>query len=102
MIYKYCRRCGRRLEGEENRLRGYGRVCYEKTMAEAENRIVLVHAEHSSIQSENQKTKGHLEISQKKEKKTKGARPPHLEKTLTPTCKKPLLFMPHTPPPPRP
>lgn len=35
MIYKYCRRCGKRLKGEENRLRGYGKTCFEKIKAEA-------------------------------------------------------------------
>ncbi len=30
MMYKYCRRCGRRLVGEENRRRGYGKTCYAK------------------------------------------------------------------------
>ena len=36
MMYKYCRRCGRRLQGVENRMRGYGAVCYQKAKAEAE------------------------------------------------------------------
>ena len=35
MIYKYCRRCGKRLKGEENMARGYGKVCYKKALTEA-------------------------------------------------------------------
>ena len=41
MIYKYCRRCGRRLIGEENRLRGYGETCYEKAQREAQARPLI-------------------------------------------------------------
>lgn len=38
MMYKYCRRCGRRLKGVANRLRGYGETCYEKSKEEAMRR----------------------------------------------------------------
>ena len=33
MIYKYCRRCGRLLKGEENRKRGFGETCFKKVQA---------------------------------------------------------------------
>ena len=42
MIYKYCQRCGRRLKGEENRLRGYGKTCFEKTRQEAQGMTPLI------------------------------------------------------------
>lgn len=29
--YNYCLRCGRKLKSKENRYRGYGNVCYEKS-----------------------------------------------------------------------
>ena len=29
--YTFCRRCGRRLKTPENRARGMGRVCWEKS-----------------------------------------------------------------------
>lgn len=41
MIYKYCRRCGKRLKGEENRARGYGKICFEKARAEARRRALV-------------------------------------------------------------
>lgn len=41
MIYKYCRRCGRRLIGAENRLRGYGETCYAKAQREAQARPLI-------------------------------------------------------------
>ena len=34
MIYKYCRRCGKLLKGDENRRRGYGKTCYVKAKAQ--------------------------------------------------------------------
>ena len=41
-IYKYCRRCGKRLKGEENRIRGYGKTCYEKAKREAQGMTPLL------------------------------------------------------------
>lgn len=32
--YVYCLRCGKRLHSEENKKRGMGKVCWEKTQAE--------------------------------------------------------------------
>ena len=134
MIYKYCRRCGKRLKGEENRIRGFGRVCFEK--AKAENSLfVLVpmdrypieitseqgeksenlqgSAEQGEIQQSRAEQQSQAESRQEnaeqsqeqskgagvKEKfsseQGKGVKPPHLEKTLTPTYKKGLLFTPH-------
>lgn len=29
--YNYCLRCGRKLKSKENRYRGYGKTCYEKS-----------------------------------------------------------------------
>lgn len=29
--YEYCLRCGRKLKSSENRLRGMGKVCWEKS-----------------------------------------------------------------------
>lgn len=40
-LYKYCRRCGRELKGMENRLRGFGEICFQKFRAEAEGRAPL-------------------------------------------------------------
>ena len=134
MIYKYCRRCGRRLEGE-NRLIGYGKICLEK--AKAENPLfVLVPMDRYPIeitseqgeksenlqgsakqgevqqfraeqQSQAESKQENAEQSQEQSKgagvkekfsseQSKGVQPPHLEKTLTPTYKKGLLFTPHT------
>ena len=28
--YNYCIRCGRRLKTQENRIRGMGKICYER------------------------------------------------------------------------
>lgn len=42
MIYKYCQRCGKRLKGEENRIRGFGKICYEKARAEAQGLAPLI------------------------------------------------------------
>lgn len=88
-LYKYCRRCGKRLEGTENRLRGYGETCFKKAQAEAQ-RVVLVETEPRGD--------AQRETKNLSEQIKKTPRPPHLEKTLTPTYKKPLLFRPHTPP----
>lgn len=37
--YNYCLRCGRRLISPENRARGMGKVCWEKSRHEPKNRI---------------------------------------------------------------
>ena len=37
--YNYCIRCGRRLKSQENRLRGMGKVCYEKSLRERGNAL---------------------------------------------------------------
>lgn len=151
-IYKYCRRCGKRLKGEENRIRGYGKTCYEKAKREAQGMTPLLsptieqtakelkrleageararaeaeelgkararlqarqgtkqEGRQSKAQGKGQgKTQDKREESKDQEskpqkstsEKSKTARPPHLEKTLTPTYKLGLLFTPHTPPPP--
>ena len=33
-LYKYCLRCGRKLVSLENRKRGMGKVCWEKSKVE--------------------------------------------------------------------
>lgn len=194
MIYKYCRRCGKRLKGEENRIRGFGRICYEKVKKEVhvdpliftpieqtqrqierlkmQEQALRAEAEQASRaranlearqeqsraerrgkakskaeqktpqgaeqrKSQGLKSEGQgaeqeskarqaeqeqkeqesrearqearaegkpleenlLKENQNKSKGGKGVIPSHLEKTLTPTRKKPLLFTPHTRPP---
>ena len=37
--YNYCIRCGRRLKSQENRIRGMGKVCYEKSLREHRNAL---------------------------------------------------------------
>ena len=123
-LYKYCRRCGKRLKGEENRLRGYGKICYEKAKKEAQGIAPLitppkeqVKKELKRLEAEEQKARAEAEelsrararlqarqaqgsesrakAEQKSSKrKSSEPRPPHLEKTLTPTYKKPFLFTP--------
>jgi len=114
-LYKYCRRCGKRLEGEENRLRGYGKICYEKAKREAEGMNPLIiptreqtaralerlRAKEQSARAEAEqaeRARARLEARQARaqERRQQGARPPHLEETLTPTSKKPFLFTPPT------
>ena len=143
-IYKYCRRCGKRLKGEENRIRGYGKTCYEKAKREAQGMTPLLsptieqtakelkrleageararaeaeelgkararlqarqEAKQEGRQSKAQDRREESKVQESKpqkstSEKSKIARPPHLEKTLTPTYKMGLLFTPHTPPPP--
>jgi len=135
MIYKYCRRCGKRLKGAENRLRGYGETCFEKAQKEAkgispllsptpeqaEKQIKRLEAEEQRARAEaeqarqsrerlteRQRQRAEQERQSKTESKMKislsenlnARETPHLEKTLSPTYKKPLLFRPHTSPPP--
>ena len=52
MIYKYCMRCGKRLKGEENRLRGYGKICFEKARQEARGMTPLITPTHAQAQRE--------------------------------------------------
>ena len=105
MMYKYCRRCGRRLKGEENRRRGYGETCFRKTQSEARANLcivaplsnypieVITDAEQSDeAQSAEPRGRGSREEPKSNQNE---ARPPHLEETLSPSYKKPLLFMPH-------
>ena len=40
--YNYCIRCGRRLKNVEYRLRGMGKVCYEKSLREHGNRLRMI------------------------------------------------------------
>ena len=120
-FYKYCRRCGKRLKGDENRIRGYGKTCFTKIQSEIQKDMPLLippsnyPIEIESISFENLpststrgseqggnlqgKASSKSQISSKR-KTIKGAKPPHLEKTLTPASKKPLLFnaTPSTPP----
>lgn len=145
-LYKYCRRCGKRLKGEENRIRGYGKTCFEhvrrgedkglsvlvlpdalpieiiyepkdekgknqqsKAQSKAKARVKskeISEQEQSQEQGNaqeseqsikaKQESKGQSKKNFQEQEQSKGARPPHLEKTLTPTRKKPMLFMPHT------
>lgn len=54
MMYKYCRRCGRRLVGEENRRRGYGKTCYAKrVVANPQGLFSYMHT-HAGAQEETQ------------------------------------------------
>jgi hypothetical protein len=106
MIYKYCRRCGKRLKGEENRARGFGPVCFEKTKRE-QSRGVLVpsqltlfaEVDQAESRAEMHARKGRAESRKRNSKKESKGRPPHLEKTLTPTYKMGLLFTPPIPTP---
>ena len=98
MIYKYCRRCGKRLKGEENRARGFGPVCFEKTRPE-QGRALLVPSQltlFQEVDQAEQRAKSRAKGKGEQKEKRKEPRPPHLEKTLTPTCKMGLLFTPHT------
>lgn len=40
--YNYCIRCGRRLYSEENRKRGMGKTCYEKTLTQRKNGLYKI------------------------------------------------------------
>ena len=94
MIYKYCRRCGRRLKGEENRARGYGETCFLKARAEAEGRLtMLVQPSVFPMECEGTESK-----AEKQSKTTLDPSP--LEKTLSPSSERRLLFTPHTVTPP--
>ena len=98
MIYKYCRRCGKRLKGAENRARGFGPVCFEKSRAE-QSRALLVPSQltlFAEVDQAEQRAKSRAKgKGERREKKQGQGRPPHLEKTLTPTYKMGLLFTPH-------
>lgn len=131
MIYKYCQRCGKRLKGDENRLRGYGKTCFEKAQREAEGMNPLLSPSLEQVQKQlkrltaeeqraraeaeqRDRARARLEAEQAREqsreqgksenllKENLNAREtPHLEKTLNPTFKKPLLFIsPNRPPTP--
>lgn len=41
-LYKYCKRCGKRLKGEENRQRGYGETCFKRVQADAKKDLNLL------------------------------------------------------------
>ena len=41
-FYKYCKRCGKRLKGEENRIRGFGKTCFQRVQAEAQKDLNLL------------------------------------------------------------
>ena len=41
-LYKYCKRCGKRLKGEENRIRGYGKTCFLRVRKEAEKDLRMI------------------------------------------------------------
>ena len=102
MIYKYCRRCGRLLQGAENRLRGYGEVCFAKTQVEAQGRYHLLQdLGNKAKQAEDLRGRVESEEPLNTSEKISKGETPHLEKTLNPTFKKPLLFIPpdrpHTP-----
>ena len=136
MIYKYCQRCGKRLKGDENRLRGYGKTCFEKAQKEAEGLTPLLSPTAEQVQrqlnrltaeeqraraeaEQRDRARARLEAEQAREQSREQERQraeqsksenllrknfetretPHLEKTLNPTFKKPLLFMPPNRPP---
>ena len=40
-LHKYCLRCGRRLISLENRKRGMGKVCWEKSQTEVPRKHLL-------------------------------------------------------------
>lgn len=123
MIYKYCLRCGKRLKGEENRIRGFGKICFEKSKKEAEKYTPVIvplsnypieiiseseidknlqgsagakakSKESSEHQQSNARQSQARNLQSKKQSKRED--PPHLEETLTPTYKKAVLFTPHT------
>ena len=98
MIYKYCRRCGRRLEGEENRRRGYGETCFEKAQREAKGTHPLVPLMNSDAEQSKTESRAEDKAENSSRENLNIGRPPHLETTLTPTSKKPFLFRPHTDP----
>lgn len=37
--YEFCLRCGRKLKNPENRLRGMGKICWEKSHLEQSKRL---------------------------------------------------------------
>ena len=37
--YVYCLRCGRKLKNPENKIRGMGRVCWEKSRTDKQRRL---------------------------------------------------------------
>ena len=37
--YKYCLRCGRKIKTPENKLRGMGKICWEKSHLEQSRRL---------------------------------------------------------------
>ena len=41
-LYKYCKRCGKLLKGEENRRRGYGKTCFQKIFTESREELTLI------------------------------------------------------------
>lgn len=41
-LYNYCRRCGKRLKGEENRIRGYGKTCFLHARRDAEKDLRVI------------------------------------------------------------
>lgn len=99
MIYKYCRRCGKRLKGEKNRARGFGAVCFAKQRAEQGKSLVprqltLFAEVDQAEQRAEQRARASRE--EKGASREQGGQPPHLEKTLTPTYKMGLLFTPHS------
>ena len=159
-FYKYCKRCGKRLKGEENRLRGFGETCFRRVQSDAQKdlnplvppsnypiEIITKQVEKGkNLQGRGTRTKqeesgksqnkprakqiintrqnqedkaskdkdkskheakakskqGRGQGASEKSSKEKslsqreGAKPPHLEKTLSPTRKTGLLFKPHT------
>ena len=40
--YARCLRCGRKLKSEENRQRGYGKICFEKLQVNQTNRLFTI------------------------------------------------------------
>lgn len=53
MYSKYCRRCGRLLEGEKSRQRGFGEGCYTKYIKEQNLQLSLFSFQSNQLLKEN-------------------------------------------------
>lgn len=54
-IYPVCKRCGRRLKSEENRERGMGKVCWEKSQHINKPRLFYQGGNSNVLSEDNQK-----------------------------------------------
>ena len=76
-------------------MRGYGEICFLKAQRESDaGRLISTEPREQTEQRESES---------RDRENSEGIQinldPPHLEKTLSPTYKKALLFRPHTSPP---